>query len=229
MQAVILAAGRGMRMGALTESCPKPMLKVAGKTLLEHKFDALPKEVDEIVLVIGYMGSYIHDAYGGEYGSKKILYVEQDNITGGTADALWQAKSILRGKFVVMMGDDIYSRDDVERCLVPPDGWVQLVQESSAPRSGGNVEMDEHHRITAITEGEHTGHGYIGTNLYVLDARLFDFPLVRKSPKSNEYGLPQTVVPAAAALGIPFYAVKAKCWIQITEPDDIAKAESMLE
>lgn len=228
MQAVILAAGRGTRMGALTESTPKPMLEVVGKTLLEHKFDALPPEVDEVILVIGYKGSTIHNAYGGSYGGKNLLYVEQENMSAGTADALWCAKDFLKGRFLVLMGDDIYSRHDIERCLAPKDGWVHLVQETEEPRSGGDIRMDKHHHIISITEGSHTGHGYIGTNFYVFDTRLFDTPMVPKAQGSPEYGLPQTAIAAARSLGIPLYAVAATGWIQITEPGDLQKAEDIL-
>lgn len=228
MQAVILAAGRGTRMGKLTEATPKPMLEVAGKTLLEHKFDALPDAIDEVILVVGYLGSVIHDAYGGFHGDKRLLYVEQENIVGGTAKALWCTKDILKDRFLVLMGDDLYSREDMEHCLAPQDGWVQLVEETDRPRSGGDVEMDARHRIRSIVEGEHTGHGYIGTNCYVLDTRIFDFPMLPKAEGSSEYGLPQTAIAAVRELGIPFYAVKANGWFQITEQSDIEKAEIFL-
>ena len=67
MQAVILAAGRGVRMGALTESTPKPMLQIKGRTLLEYKLAALPEEVDEVIIVVGYLGGMIQSHFGGEY------------------------------------------------------------------------------------------------------------------------------------------------------------------
>ncbi len=77
MQAVILAAGRGTRMGALTEHTPKPMLLVNGRPVLEYIFDSLPEEIDEVIIVVGYLGSVIQKHFGGFYKGKKILYVEQ--------------------------------------------------------------------------------------------------------------------------------------------------------
>ena len=228
MQAVILAAGRGTRMGALTEGTPKSMLEVGGKTLLEHKFDALPDAVDEIIIIVGYLGGIIHDRYGGDYNGKRILYEEQENIIGGTADALWQAKDVLHNRFLVLMGDDLYSEHDMERVMAPDDGWTQLVEETNRPRAGGNVVFDKNHHITSIEEGMHAGQGYIGTNCYQLDTRIFDFTMVPKATGSKEMGLPQTALAAAKKLKIPFYAVKASAWIQITAPEDLEFAEKVL-
>ena len=229
MQCVILAAGRGKRMGSLTDGAPKALLEVSNKTLIEHKLDALPEQIDEVIIVVGYLGSVIHDYLGGSYGDKKLFYEEQDNIVGGTADALWQAKNALSGKFLVMMGDDIYAHEDITRCLVPDDGWALLVQEEDGTHEGGIVVLDKDHHIREVAEGAHEGKGYISANLFVLDTRIFDFPMLPKSAGSNEYGLPQTTLATAQKLGIPFYAVKTSSWVQISTPEDLEKARKMLE
>ncbi len=64
MQAVILAAGEGKRMRPLTLTTPKPLLHVADKQLLEHIIGALPDEIGEILLVIGYRGDLIQQHFG---------------------------------------------------------------------------------------------------------------------------------------------------------------------
>jgi glucose-1-phosphate thymidylyltransferase len=229
MQAVILAAGRGSRMGDLTKDRPKPMLKVAGKTLLEHKFDVLPKNVDEIILVVGYLADVIKTTYGDSYSGKKISYVTQENFVGGTADALWQAKAMVKGKFLVMMGDDLYANDDIAACLAHE--WALLVEQLTDLGTRGKVLVDARGRITAILEHEeHSGgSGLASTNMFVLDERIFEYPLVTRSKSHTEYGLPQTVVAAARTSGIPLYAVPATQWIQITSPEDIARADVELK
>ena len=127
MQAVILAAGRGTRMNELTTAVPKPMLDVAGKPLLEYKLDALPDFVEEVVLIIGYKGDVIQAHFGDLYNGKRILYVEQETMNG-TAGALWCAKDLFHERFLVMMGDDIYMKEDVDRCLEDSESWKLLVQ-----------------------------------------------------------------------------------------------------
>jgi len=228
MKAVILAAGRGSRMGSLTETLPKPMLEVSGKTLLEHKFDALPESVDEIIIVTGYLGNTIREKFGDSYNGKKMTYVEQKNIVGGTADALWQAKDHLQGKFLVINGDDIYAREDFEALLACD--WTVLVQRVPDTAGGGKVVSDIENMVVDIIEsGHHSGgEGAINTSTFALDSRIFDYPQVPKAAGSTEMGLPQTVIAASKAGGIPLHVIEATNWIQITNPDDLARASEQL-
>lgn len=226
MQAVILAAGRGSRMGHLVDDRPKPMLEVNGRTLLEHKFDVLPDDVDEIILVVGYLANVIREKFGDSYKGKKIFYVMQENIVGGTADALWQAKELLHDSFLVMMGDDLYSREDIQ--ALRAHEWALLVQRVADTSVGGKIVADREGHITDILEGNSGGEGAVSTNLFVLDTRLFEFPQIPKSKNSKELGLPQTVLAASKTSDIPFAMVEATRWIQITNPEDLAAAERRL-
>ena len=228
MQAVILASGRGTRMRDLTDTVPKPMLTVAGKSLIEHKLDVLPPEVDEVILIVGYLGQVIRDAFGDEFRGRRIRYVEQETLDG-TAAALWLARPYLTERFVVLMGDDLYSREDIDACLSRSD-WSILIQETETMASGGRMVMDEAGHIVAIEEGDHRGKpGLMNTNLFALDPRVFEYPMVPKAEGSDEYGLPQTVLAASLASGIPLVAVNATFWFQITAPEDLKRAEETLK
>jgi UDP-N-acetylglucosamine diphosphorylase / glucose-1-phosphate thymidylyltransferase / UDP-N-acetylgalactosamine diphosphorylase / glucosamine-1-phosphate N-acetyltransferase / galactosamine-1-phosphate N-acetyltransferase len=228
MQAVILAAGRGSRMGSLTEKLPKPMLEVAGKTLLEHKFDALPENVDEIIVIIGYLGNTIRERYGDSHDGRKITYVEQENPVGGTADALWKAKDLLHDKFFVLNGDDLYSTEDLNACAAYD--WAILVKRVSDAAGGAKVVMDIENKVIDIIEGKYHGGGggVVNTNTYVLDTRIFNTKPVPKGEGSTELGLPQTVLAASREQDIPLNVVEAVGWIQIKNSDALARAEKAL-
>lgn len=78
--AFILAAGRGTRMRELTDNCPKPLIKVGDKTLLERTFDKLGWIGTKAVNTC-YLGGMIHEALKGE----KILFSDEKEAmeTGG--------------------------------------------------------------------------------------------------------------------------------------------------
>lgn len=229
MQVVVLAAGKGKRMRPLTEDLPKPLIEVAGKTLLKHKFDALPDEITDIVLVIGYQGGKIQNTFGNRYGSRNITYVEQKENTG-TGGALWLTQNILEDRFVVMMGDDFYCRKDIEECL--KHEWAICVEkrEYKEPHTfiGGNVIVDENKKLKGIAEGEHAEQiCRINTALYVLGKEIFTYKLVPKSAGSPEFGLPQTLVQSVNNINIDI--VECACWFPITSPGDIKRAESWIK
>jgi len=215
-------------MEELTHAVPKPMLDLAGKPLLEYKFEALPEEIDEIVVVVGYLGHTIKGYFGSHYNDKRIVYVEQKEMNG-TAGALWVAQSALHDRFLVMMGDDIYTREDTEAVIAPGDVWRLLVQEISEMHRAGSIELDADAHIVNIVEGDkNTEKGLASTNMYLLDMRVFSCPLVPKQAGSLEWGLPQTVVAGAKQLGIVFEPVFTDKWIQITSPKDLSHAAEIL-
>lgn len=226
MQAIILSAGRGTRMGELTDAIPKPMLEVEGKTLLEHKFDSLPPVVDEVIFVVGYHKEIIQKKFGKEFQGRKITYVVQDTLDG-TMGALALAKDILHDRFFILMGDDLYCRADMERMLQNKD-WSLVVWKTQSMASGGKI-IVENGFITEIKEGDHRGtEGLMCTNLFLLDTRIFSFPMVPKSEGSEEYGLPQTVLKASQSGNIPFHAVEGVAWFQVTAPEDLPNALAWL-
>lgn len=230
MQALILAAGRGTRMQDLTNEVPKPMLTVHGKTLLARKLDVLPAQIDEVIFIVGYQGDFIREAFGREYNGIRITYVEQETLNG-TMGAVTLAKPYITGKFIVMMGDDLYGEEEVLQACNAPD-WAVVVEKTETMGSGGKVFVDENDVVIKVEEGNHHGtSGLMNTNLFVLDKRIFEYPMtpIKTANGKEEFGLPQTVVDVALKAGIPLHAVYATSWIQITAPEDLAKAEALLK
>src|SRR5687768_11120918 len=108
MKALIFAAGKGVRMMPLTAEKPKPLLEVLGRPLLERIIEVLPREIVEIVLVVGYKGDMIRGRFGHSFGGRRIAYVEQAEQLG-TGDALMLCKHAIEPgeRFLVVYADDL--------------------------------------------------------------------------------------------------------------------------
>lgn len=103
---VIMAGGMGTRLRPHTESCPKPLLPIAGKPMLEHIIDRAKMEgFTRFVLAIHYLGSMIEDYFGnGERWHVTIEYLREP-VPLGTAGALGLLDPHPTEPFVVTNGD----------------------------------------------------------------------------------------------------------------------------
>jgi len=103
---VIMAGGIGTRLRPHTENCPKPLLPVAGKPMLEHIIDRAKLEgFSHFVLAIHYLGHMIEDYFGhGERLGVQIDYLREKSALG-TAGALGLLKPVPNAPFVVTNGD----------------------------------------------------------------------------------------------------------------------------
>jgi 8-oxo-dGTP diphosphatase len=113
---VVLAGGRGTRLIPLTDTTPKPLLKVGDLTLLEWNMKGVASFVDKFIIVISYLGQNIIDHIGDSYLGKPVEYVWQDNPKGGTLDAFRTAifenpkqKNVdSTNSYLVIHADDIH-------------------------------------------------------------------------------------------------------------------------
>ncbi len=223
MQAVIPAAGEGVRMRPLTISTPKPLLEVGGKSILQHILEVLPDVVDDVIIVIGYLGQQIIDRFGDTFNGKKITYVWQLEKTG-TARALQLCKPHLRpGKFLFLNADDLINRETLERALRHDLCIVTTFREDW--QKWGILELNKDNTVKNFVEKPETFISNIAnTNIMVLDERVFDFEPDAHS--SGEYYL--TTMVQKLAHKYPVYTEEASRWIPIGTPEALQKAQEML-
>lgn len=103
---VIMAGGMGKRLRPFTEDCPKPMLPVAGKPMLEHIIERAKGEgFNKFVLSVNYLGHMIEEYFGnGERLQIEVEYLRED-VPLGTAGAISLLNPQPELPFVVTNGD----------------------------------------------------------------------------------------------------------------------------
>ena len=220
-------------MRPLTNDIPKPMLKVAGKPILEHILNDLPEQVDEIIIVVGYLKENIMDYFGDKFGSSRhgggrfnIKYVAQAEKLG-TFDALKLCRDLVSDgeKFLMMYADDLHGAENLKKCA-DSDSSAMLVYEAEDPRKFGVVEVNTEGYITGIEEKpEHPKSNLVSIGVILLDKDIFKFP-ARKHP-NGEYYLTDSIEQMIKH-GYKFKAVRSSMWIPIGYPSDLARAEEAL-
>ena len=105
---VIMAGGKGTRLHPQTEKCPKPMLLISGKPILEHIIErAKIQGFSHFILAIFHLGNIIEEYFGnGDRLGVKIEYL-REKIPLGTAGALSLLNPVPNSAFVVTNGDVI--------------------------------------------------------------------------------------------------------------------------
>ena len=117
MKAIILASGRGTRMGSLTNDTPKPLLEVWGEPLIFYVLRSIPSEkIDEIIIVVNYLGDQIKKAVNEEFGELNIRYVKGSE-KGNSYSFMATKRYLDDERFLLIYGDEIPGYDNVRRCL----------------------------------------------------------------------------------------------------------------
>lgn len=218
---VIMAGGKGTRLHPQTESCPKPLLPVAGKPILEHIIDRAKVEgFSHFVLAIYHLGHMIEEYFGnGDRFGVKIDYLREKSPLG-TAGALSLLDPLPSSGFIVTNGDVItdirYGEllDFHERHNAMATMAVRLHEWQN---SFGVVQTDGID-ITGYEE-KPVSRSYINAGVYVINPSAlrfmassvpYDMPIFFESIQENE----------GRVIAYPIH----EQWLDVGRPEDLSKA-----
>lgn len=134
--AMILAAGRGERMRPLTDTTPKPLLRIRGKPLIERHVERLAQSgIERIVVNLAWLGGMIQDYLGdGSRYGVAIHYSEESPHALETAGGIFRALPFLEpGPFLVVNGD-IFTDYDFERLRLDDERDARIVLVPNPPQ-----------------------------------------------------------------------------------------------
>ncbi len=129
MNAMILAAGRGERMRPLTDHCPKPLLTVGGRTLLDWHLQRLEAAgVRRVVVNTAWLGQRIRDHLELHApASLEIVISDEGDVGLETAGGIAKALPLLGDAPFWVINGDIWSDIDLSRLVVEPEGLAHVV------------------------------------------------------------------------------------------------------
>jgi glucose-1-phosphate thymidylyltransferase len=112
MKVIIPLAGKGTRLRPHTHTVPKPMLKVAGKPVMDYVLDDVRKlrNVEEVIYITGHLKEVVEAHVHATYGDMKSTFIEQ-KVQDGTAGAVGLARDRVNAPVLIIFVDTIFDAD----------------------------------------------------------------------------------------------------------------------
>jgi len=158
MKAMLLAAGRGERMRPLTDSMPKPLVKVGGRPLIGWHLAALARAgIREVVINLSWLGEQLQGALGdGHEFGVRISWSEEGPVPLETGGGIFRALPALGSGPFLVVNADIWTDIDFGRLTLSPEALGHLVLVPNPPHhplgdfglEAGLVVERAHERLT---------------------------------------------------------------------------------
>jgi len=213
---MILAAGRGERMGALTATQPKPLLTIGDRSLIEHHVVRLAGSgIEEIVINLSYRGSQVRNRLGdGSRFGVSIEYSEEGEPPLETAGGIVRALPLLGLAPFLLVNSDVYTDFDF-RVLIEGPRVPTLVLVPNPPHNPlGDFGLDAAGVVTAAPPlSTYAGIG-------VLDARAFS---ALEPGRRQLKPLLDAAIARRELKGLAFSGL----WLDVGTPERLEQARAM--
>lgn len=208
MKAFILAAGKGKRLGSLTESVPKPMLELSGKPILEHNILMCKKTgVKDIFINLHYLPDIITDYFGD--GSKlgvNIQYHYEPELLGTAGGMLFFLDNFKKSPYYVIYGDNYtdFNLNDIKDYHQSVNSdftialhWVDDIKHSGVVDLGNNNEIN---KFIEKPKMDHIEGGWVNSGIYLINPNVID-DLIRQHSDFAKDIIPQALKRKQALFG----------------------------
>lgn len=236
--AVLLAAGRGKRLGDLTTQAPKPLLDIAGSPLISHIIDAfIGAGLANFIVVTGYLSNQIEEwakTYSRENTGIKITTVRQPELNG-TGGAMLAAKEHLSGesRFVFGWGDILMDRANYPRFIhharVNEYDLLLAVNRVKDPFRGAAVYLSKHMKVERLDEKPEAGTAKTEWNnagLFATGPIIFDYLAKLEASPRGELELPGAIAQMIGEGRVVRAVDMRGFWSDVGTAEDLEKARA---
>jgi choline kinase len=237
-RALVLAAGRGLRMGV--EGPPKALLRFGGMSLLARHLAILHAcGVDDVAVTIGYCAADVRTEVARHERGRKIELIENPLFQQGSMVSLWHGRAVLRrGTAVLLMDADVlYDRRLVMRLLDSPHENAFLLDRDIEPgeepvklcvNEGRIVDFHKRPQIAHEWHGESVGFCRLSAESAAeLADRVEAYVAAGRTNVEYEEAIRDMVL-AREGKGFGFEDITGLPWIEIDFPEDVQKAEAVV-
>ena len=236
MKALVLAAGRGSRLGVHSDEQSKCMLPMFGKPLVQYSLEnAARAAVDEIVVVVGYRAESIINEFGIEFRGVRVRYVLQDHPQGLVHAIECSREAIGDSDFMLFLADEILAAPKHSEMLRKFEaenlavicGVVREPDPEEIRKTYAVIEDDRDQRIYRLIEKPRKPPNDIrGTGNCIFRSLIFDYiPLTPINQSRVEKELPDLIQCAIDdGLAVKSFDIGSG-YVNINTPEDIAIAE----
>ncbi len=234
MKALILAAGKGTRLGELTAAFPKPMLPVDGRPLLAHHIAWLRSHgVTQIAINLHHAADVIRDycADGSRFGVEIVYSYEPELL--GTAGAAKKLEWFLDDRFVVVYGD-VYTNVRLTQLAawhaarVDGSGLTLSLYRVPNPTECGLVDIDRHGKVRRFVEKPPADQVF--TDLANAGILICEPPVLSRVPANTVYDFGRELLPDLLAAEWPVWGAPIapdEYVIDIGTPSGYARAQQL--
>jgi mannose-1-phosphate guanylyltransferase / phosphomannomutase len=221
-KAVILAGGKGTRLGSLTVSLPKPLVEIGGQPVLDYQIRLLQNHGIRAVFV----------GNGSRWGIKAQCV--QEETPQGTAGALRALRHIARDDFLVMSGDIMVAMD-ISGFITwhnarPRSLGTIVIRQTSTPHHSDLVAVDDVGRITALFARPHNADTALGNNLGVASLYIFSPEFLRFIPPVGKHNIERDIFPRVLADGGTLYGYRSDEYVcDMGTPDRLMRVRADYE
>lgn len=191
MKAIILAGGKGTRMGGISEKIPKPMIKIGGFPMLEHQINLLKRyNIKEIIILTQHLPEVIEKYFkdGKDFGVK-IKYFKENNPLG-TAGAVKEIERELKKDFIVLYGDIMLDIDIAKVISFHKEknsSCTIALHPNDHPYDSDLVEVDNDQKVIAFYPKPHKNNEYyrnlVNACFYIFSPKVLEH--IKKGRKAD--------------------------------------------
>jgi len=232
VRAIILAAGRGRRLGDSVTEHPKCLLRLEGRTLLDRMLDTLSAlGVLDVVIVVGHLGEQIEAAVAGHPG---VRCIRNPEYRRGAILSLWTARDYLDTDVLVMDADVLFPRELLRRLVQSPQASCFLMDGGAENNGEAMMLMARGGRVWDIQRGvrgewEAWGESVGFLKLDPTAAKRLRELLAAAVARGETEVEHETLYPALMQeCPLGYERVDDLPWLEIDFPEDVERARELL-